>query len=83
VFSVSRYGSATVRFTVRKTSLQMLVSLHSSRLAATTTVVDVAAIVVVADVADAETTSNCHSYNNERDGVMSSLFCIFAKIEKL
>jgi hypothetical protein len=46
-------------------------------------VADVAAIVVVADVADAETTSNCYSYNNERDDVMSSLFCIFAKIEEL
>ena len=38
-----------------------------------------AAIVVVADVVHAETTSNCYLHNNERDDVMSSLFCIFAK----
>ena len=38
-----------------------------------------AAIVVVADVADAETTSNCQAHNNEWDDVMSShFFCIFA-----
>ena len=37
--------------------------------------------VVVVAVADAERTSNCYSHNNERDDVMSSLFCIFVKID--
>jgi hypothetical protein len=60
VFSVSRYGSATVRFTVRRIFLQTQVSqLRLSSLA--TTVVVVAASVVVVAVAVVERTSNCLS----------------------
>jgi hypothetical protein len=62
VFSVSRYGSATVRFTVRRTSLltQVLQHRHSS-LQATTVVAVVTTTVVVVAVVVAERTSNCNS----------------------
>jgi hypothetical protein len=80
VFLVSRYGSATVRFTVRRTShlTQVLQLRHSSL--ATTTVVAVATIVVVVAVVVAERTSNCNSkYYEEGMTEMPSLFCIFAR----
>jgi hypothetical protein len=63
VFSVSRYGSATVRFTVRRTSLLTQVLQHRHSSLATTTAVDATTTVVVVAVADAERTSNILAYN--------------------
>jgi hypothetical protein len=81
VFLVSRYGSATVRFTVRRTSLLTQVSqLRLSSLA--TTVTDVAAIVVVTTVAAAERTSNSFYIYNEGQDTDSALlfFALSAKV---
>jgi hypothetical protein len=60
VYLVSRYGSATVRFTVRRTShlTQVLQLRHSSLQATTTVVAVVATIVVVVAATTAERTSN-------------------------
>jgi hypothetical protein len=79
VFSVSRYGSATVRFTVRRTSLQTQVLLLrlSSLATITTTVVAVTTIVVVVVATTAERTSNCHSlYTKKLNSNVQLLFFI-------
>jgi hypothetical protein len=82
VYSVSRFGSATVRFTVRRTSLLTQVSqLRLSRLAATTVVAVVTTIVVVVAATTAERTSNCNSkYYEEGMTEMPSLFRIFVTL---
>jgi hypothetical protein len=73
VYLVSRFGSATVRFTVRRISLlTQVLQLRLSSLQ-TTTVADATTIVVVVAVADAETTtSNCHSHNNDEADLLGS-----------
>jgi hypothetical protein len=79
VFLVSRYGSATVRFTERRIFHLTQVSQLSSRLATTITVVAVAVIVVVVAVADAERTSNCKLYIYRKGQVITcSFFCVLS-----
>jgi hypothetical protein len=59
VYLVSRYGSATVRFTVRRTSLlTQVLQLRLSSLATTTVVAVATTIVVVVAATTAEITSN-------------------------
>jgi hypothetical protein len=79
---VSRYGSATVRFTVRRISLLTQVLLLRLSSLVTTTVVAVETIVVVVVVTTAERTSNLlETQYYEKGWRKSSLFCIFVKTE--
>lgn len=79
---VSRYGFATVRFMVRKTSHLTQISQLRNQLPATTSVVAVIAVVVVVMVAvvSVATTSNitCTSIKESSPLKGCSFFAIFA-----
>jgi hypothetical protein len=84
VYLVSRYGSATVRFTVRRTSrLTQASQLRLSSLQATTVVAVATIVVVVAVVVAERTSNNLKLYIKKGLAEMPTLFYIFVKIEKL